>query len=143
VATVREDDLAALHHALGETKERIAALEKNIGDITTLLALRNRELARLQRDAQVTGKTLVSLSGDIVPKETPAPGRSLLARLLEEQVAWLVAVLLLGFVWWILMPFKTLRLWLKKRRRETRKARRRAERVRRAARDAGLLPSTA
>jgi hypothetical protein len=52
-------------------------------------------------------------------------------------------VTLLLFLSWILMPFKTLRLWLKKRRHQARKARRAAERVRRAARDAGLLPSSA
>jgi pilus assembly protein FimV len=139
--TAREDDLAALHHALGETKERIAALEKNVGDVTTLLTLKNRELARLERDARATGQTLVSLSGDPMGAgDSPEPsGRSALVRLLDEYGAWLMVALLL-FVSWILMPFKTLRLWLKKRRHQARKARRAAERVRRAARDAGLLP---
>ena len=143
--TAREDDLAALHHALGETKERIAALEKNVGDITTLLTLKNRELARLQRDARSTGQTLVSLSGDTeAAGGSPEPsGGSALARLLDEYGAWLMAALLAGFLSWILMPFKTLRLRLKKRRRQARKARKAAERVRRAARDAGLLPSSA
>ena len=142
--TAREDDLAALHHALGETKERIAALEKNVGDITTLLTLKNRELAWLQRDARATGQTLVSLSGDTeAAGGSPEPsGRSAVARLLDEYGAWLMVALLL-FLSWILMPFKTLRLWLKKRRRQARKARKAAERVRRAARDAGLLPSSA
>jgi len=142
VATAREDDLAAVHHALGETKERLAALEKNVGDITTLLTLKNRELARLQRDAQATGQTLVSLSDTAAGGSPEASGRSALVRLLDEYGAWLMVALLL-FLSWILMPFKTLRLWLKKRRRQARKARRAAERVRRAARDAGLLPSSA
>jgi pilus assembly protein FimV len=143
VATAREDDLAAVHHALGETKERLAALEKNVGDMTTFLTLKNRELARLQRDAQATGQMLVSLSGDTAAGGSPEPsGRSALARLLDEYGAWLMVTLLL-FLSWILMPFKTLRLWLKKRRHQARKARRAAERVRRAARDAGLLPSSA
>ena len=143
VATAREDDLAAIHHALGETKERITSLEKNIGDITTLLTLKNRELARLQRDAQATGQALVTLSGDTAGGgSSEASGRSTLMRLLDEYGAWLMVALLL-FLSWILMPFKTLRLWLRKRRRQARKARRAAERVRRAARDAGLLPSSA
>jgi pilus assembly protein FimV len=143
VATAREDDLAAVHHALGETKERLAALEKNVGDMTTFLTLKSRELARLQRDAQATGQMLVSLSGDTAAGGSPEPsGRSALARLLDEYGAWLMVTLLL-FLSWILMPFKTLRLWLKKRRHQARKARRAAERVRRAARDAGLLPSSA
>jgi pilus assembly protein FimV len=143
VATAREDDLAAVHHALGETKERLAALEKNVGDMTTFLTLKSRELARLQRDAQATGQMLVSLSGDTAAGGSPEPsGRSALARLLDEYGAWLM-VTLLAFLSWILMPFKTLRLWLKKRRHQARKARRAAERVRRAARDAGLLPSSA
>jgi pilus assembly protein FimV len=141
-ATAREDDLAALHHAVGETKERVAALEKNVSDITTLLTLKNRELARLQRDAQVTGQTLVSLSGDTAAGGSPESGRWALGRLLDEYGAWLMVALLV-FLSWILMPFKTLRLWLKKRRHQARKARRAAERVRRAARDAGLLPSSA
>jgi hypothetical protein len=131
-----------LHHAVGETKERIAALEKNVGDITTFLTLKNRELGRLQRDAQVTGQTLVSLSGDTAAGGSPESVRSALGRLLDEYGAWLM-VALLAFLSWILMPFKTLRLWLKKRRHQARKARRAAERVRRAARDAGLLPSSA
>jgi pilus assembly protein FimV len=145
VATAREDDLAALHHAVGETKERIAALEKNIGDITTLLTLKNRELARLERDARATGQTLMSLSESTAAAgRSPEPsGTSTLARLLAEHGAWLMAALLAGFVSWILMPLKTLRLWLRKRRRQARKARKAAERVRRAARDAGLLPSSA
>jgi pilus assembly protein FimV len=142
-AAAREDDLAAVQHALGETKERIAALEKNVGDISTLLTLKNRELARLQRDAHATGQTLVTLSGNTGPGGSLEPGgRPALARLLDEHRAWLMIVLL-AFVAWVLMPVKTLRLWLKKRRRQARKARKAAERVRRAARDAGLLPSSA
>jgi pilus assembly protein FimV len=144
VAAAREDDLTALHHALGETKERIAALEKNVGDMTTLLTLRNGELARPQRDARATGQALAPMPRDAeAAGGSPDPsGRSALARLLDEYGAWLMVVLL-AFLSWILMPFKTLRLWLKKRRRQARKARKAAERVRRAARDAGLLPSSA
>ncbi len=141
-ATAREDDLGALHHALGETKERIAALEKNVGEIATLLTLKNRELARVERESRTAGPPLVSLSRDTSTVSEPGGG-SVLVRLLDEQRAWLIAVLLLGFVTWILMPVKTLRLWLKKRRAGTRRARKAAARVRRAARDAGLLPSLA
>jgi pilus assembly protein FimV len=137
-ASARGDDLAALHHALGETKERISALEKNVNDITTLITLKNRELARMEREARATGRTLVSVPGDAVQSDGRAAG----ARPLDEYGPWLLAALLAGFVWWILMPFKTFRLWLKKRRHRLRKARRAAERVRRAARNAGLLPST-
>jgi len=143
--TAREDDLAALHHALGETNERITALEKNVGDVTKLLTLRNRELTRLQRDARATGQTLVPMPGDAEaaggsPERSESPA---LTRLLDEYGAWLMVAMLAGFLSWILMPFKTLRLWLKKRRRQARQARKAAERVRRAARDAGLLPSSA
>jgi pilus assembly protein FimV len=137
-ASARGDDLAALHHALGETKERISALEKNVNDITTLLTLKNRELARMEREARATGQTLVSVSRDVAGSSEGASG----ARPLDEYGPWLLAALLAGFVWWIVMPFKTLRLWLKRRRHRLRKARRAAERVRRAARNAGLLPST-
>lgn len=144
-AAARGDDLAALQHSLVETKERIAALEKNVDDISALLTLRNRELARLQRNAEVTGQKLVSLHGETkAPPVSAEPGEgSALGRLLAEHGAWLMAVLLLGFLSWVLMPFKTLRLWLKKRRHQMRRARRAAERVRRAARNAGLLPSVA
>jgi pilus assembly protein FimV len=142
-ASARDDDLAALHHALGETKERISALEKNVGDITTLLTLKNRELARIEREARATGQTLVLASADSASAGTAAEtdAHSVGARLLAEYGPWLLAALLAGFVW-ILMPFKTLRLMLKTRRYRLRKARRAAERVRRAARNAGLLPSS-
>jgi pilus assembly protein FimV len=140
-AGARGDDLAALHHALGETKERISALEKNVNDITTLLTLKNRELARMEREARATGQTIVSVSRDVADSGEPDE-RALSARALDDYGPWLLAALLAGFVWWIVMPFKTLRLWLKRRRHRLRKARRAAERVRRAARNAGLLPST-
>jgi pilus assembly protein FimV len=135
----REDDLTALQHALGETKERIAALEKNVAEVTRFVTLRNRELARLQREA------LAPMPGDAGAAEG-SPERhesSWLTRLLREHGGWLVIALLFGFASWIAMPLKTLRLWLKKRRRQARRARRAAERVRRAARAAGLLPSSA
>ncbi len=139
-STAREDDLTALQHAFGETKERIAALEKNVADVTRLLTLRNTELARLQREGPAD--MLVLASAEAADASSDPSARSGLAGLLYEHGAWLVAALLAGFVSWIVMPFKTLRLWLKKRRRHARKARRAAERVRRAAREAGLLPST-
>jgi pilus assembly protein FimV len=141
----REDDLAALQRALGETKERIAALEKNVADLTALLTLRNRELARLQRDAQVTGRQFASLATDSdAPRDPAEPddARSLVQSL-AAHANWLAAALVLGFVAWVLMPFKTLRLWLKRRRRAARQARRVRARVRRAAHRAGLLPSSA
>jgi pilus assembly protein FimV len=143
-SAAREDDLTALQRALGETKERIAALEKNVADVSRLLALRNRELARLQGDARAPAEALAPMPGDAAAAEGPLEphGSSWLTRLLREHGGWLVIALVLGFVSWIAMPLKTLRLWLKKRRRQARRARRAAERVRRAARAAGLLPSS-
>jgi hypothetical protein len=95
----------------------------------------------MEREARATGQRLVSVvaaPGDAAESDGRAAG----ARPLDEYGPWLLAALLAGFVWWILMPFKTFRLWLKRRRHRLRKARRAAERVRRAARNAGLLPST-
>jgi Tfp pilus assembly protein FimV len=142
--TAREDDLAALHHALGETKERVAALEKSVGEITTLITLKKREPGGVERDARATGQTSVGSSGDAATAAAAAGARErpALPPLFDGYRAWLIAALLAGFVSWIAMPVKTLRLWLKKRRYRLRKARRAAERVRRAARNAGLLPSS-
>jgi pilus assembly protein FimV len=139
----REDDLAALQQALGETKERIALLEKSINDLAQLVTLRNRELARMQGNARAPTAPLASEPQGAGAADGPERGlRATFARLFADYGAWLMGALLAGFVSWIFLPLKTLRLWLKKRRRQVRKARKAAERVRRAARDAGLLPSS-
>jgi pilus assembly protein FimV len=141
--TAREDDVAALQRALGEAKERVALLERNVDDLRKLVVLKDRELARMQRNARSAAETLTPFPGDADAADgTERRGRSPLAYLLHEYGAWLIAALLLGVLCWIVMPFKTARLWLKRRRRQSREARRAARRVRRVAHEAGLLPST-
>jgi len=101
-------------------KEKIALLEKDVGEVKPLL-LANHELARMQHEEDTTS-VLESL-------------RRALERALRDHGTLLVAILLIGFVTWVGMPFKTARLWRKRQRRRDRDSRR----VRRAAEKAGLL----
>lgn len=140
--TARDDDVASLQRALGESKERVVLLERNVDDLRKLVVLKDRELARMQRNARAT-EALTPFPGDAAAADGTEPrSRSVLGYLLHEYGAWLIATLLLAVFCWIVMPFKTARLYLKRRRRRARDIRRAARGVRRAARKAGLLPST-
>jgi pilus assembly protein FimV len=136
-ATARGDDLTAVQRALAEAQERIGLLEKSLDDVRMLLAMKDQQLARMARQAQ--GPTF---AGDAAAADQMVDERDpgdVLSRLLSHYGGWLILGFAVGFVSWIFMPLKTVRLWWKKRRRRQRDLRKHARRVRRAARKAGLL----
>ena len=106
-----------------------------------LLAMKDQQLARMARPAR--GATF---AGDAAAADQTVDERDsgdMLSRFLNHYGGWLVLGFAVGFVSWIFMPLKTVRLWWKKRRRRQRDLRKHARRVRRAARKAGLLSMSA
>ena len=136
----REDDLASVQRALADAQERIGLLEKSLDDVRTLLVMKDQQLARLGRQP----REAAPLAGDAAASERPRdehdPG--MLARFLGYYGGWIVLGLVVGFLSWVTMPLKTVRLWRKKRRRRERDLEKHARRVRRAARKAGLLSTS-
>jgi pilus assembly protein FimV len=137
--TAREDDFASVRRALAEAQERIALLEKSLDDVRLLLVMKDQHLARMAR--QANGAPLAgdaaAAAGPVAAEETGA-----FARFLGHYGGWLVLGFVVGFASWVTMPLKTVRLWRKKRRRRRRDLEKHARRVRRAAREAGLLSTS-
>ena len=135
----REDDLASVRRALADAEERIGLLEKSLDDVRMLLVVKDQQLARVGRQPQAA-----PLAGDAAAAERPRdehdPG--MLPRFLGYYGGWLVLGFIVGFVSWVTMPLKTVRLWCKRRRRRRRDLEKHARRVRRAARKAGLLSTS-
>ena len=141
--TEREDDVASVQRALAEAQERIGLLEKNLDDVRRLAALKDHHLARMARQAQAAIEA-APLAGDAAAAGEADYERDAVSRFLGHYGGWLVLGFLLGFASWVLMPLKTVRLWRKKRRKRERDLRERyGRRVRRAAREAGLLSTSA
>jgi hypothetical protein len=130
-----------VQRALAEAQERIGLLEKSLDDVRMLLAMKDQQLARMARQAQ--GATF---AGDAAASDRMVDehdGADMLSRLVSHYGGWLILGFAVGFVSWVFMPLKTVRLWRKKRRRRQRDLRRHARLVRRAARKAGLLSTSA
>ena len=140
-ATARADDLASVQRALAEAQDRIGLLEKSLDDVRMLLAMKDQQLARMARQAQ--GPTFAGDAAAADQMVGEPDSANVLLRFLSHYGGWLVLGFAVGFVSWIFMPLKTVRLWWKKRRRRQRDLRKHARRVRRAARKAGLLSMSA
>jgi len=137
-ATARDDDLASVRRALAESQERIGLLERSLDDVRALLALKDQQLARLARPVPAAGDAAASAA---IPA-APDAGNPL-SSVLDHYGGWVVLGFVIGFASWVTMPLKTVRLWRKKRRRRRRDLQKHARRVRRAAREAGLLSTSA
>jgi len=138
----REDDLVSVQRALADAQGRIGVLEKSLDDVRTLLVMKDQQLARLARSPQQAAP----LAGDAAAAEAASGERDdegVLARLLGHYGGWIVLGFVAGFLSWVTMPLKTVQLWRKKRRRRRRDLEKHARRVRRAARKAGLLSTSA
>ena len=140
-ATAREDDLASVQRALAEAQERIGLLEKSLDDVRSLLAMKDQQFARMARQAQ--GATFAGDAAAADQRVEERDSGDMLSRFLNHYGGWLVLGFAVGFVSWIFMPLKTVRLWWKRRRQRQRDLRKHARRVRRAARKAGLLSTSA
>jgi pilus assembly protein FimV len=139
-AAAREDDLASLQRAFAEAQERIGLLERNLDDVRKLVVMKDQQLARMARSGQVAALGDAAASEAIRPEPE---ARNPLSRVLDRYGGWLVLGFVLAFTAWVLRPLKTVRLWRKKRRKRMRDLGKHARRVRRAARKAGLLSTSA
>ena len=119
----------------------VGLLEKSLDDVRMLLAMKDHQFARMARQAQGATFAGDAAAADQVVGE-PDSG-DVLSRFLSHYGGWLILGFAVGFVSWISMPLKTVRLWWKKRRRRQRDLHKHARRVRRAARKAGLLSTSA
>lgn len=141
-AAAREDDVTSLQRALAEAKARIGLLEKGIDDGRKLLVLKDQQLARVERRAAPGGafEAAAAWPGDAAAANARyEPRGGEVSRFLGHYGGWLILGLVVGLASWILMPLKTVRLWRKKRRRRERDLRKHYRKVRRVAKDAGLL----
>ena len=69
----REDDAVARQRALQEAESRIAELEKNLADQQKLLALRNQQLAEVQRQAAAKPAPVPPVAQAPAPAQPAAP----------------------------------------------------------------------
>jgi pilus assembly protein FimV len=69
----REDDLAARERALQESQSRVADLEKNVADLQKLMALKNQQLAELEKKAGAKPPPAPAAKAPEAPKPAPAP----------------------------------------------------------------------
>ncbi len=140
--TAREDDVASVQRALAEAQARIGLLEKNLDDVRRLAALKDHHLARMARQAHAAIEA-APLAGDAAAAGEADYERDAVSRFLGYYGGWLVLGFLLGFASWVMMPLKTVMLWRKKRRKRERDLwKRNRQRVRQAAREAGLLSTS-
>jgi pilus assembly protein FimV len=129
----RGDDIVALQRALAEAQERVALLQRDLEDVhSKLRALTGQPLGGVDQPGRRPAEPTAQTSGNVMA----APRHNMRTRddgtlidLVRQHGAWLLALFLIVFGLWVVMPVKTTRAWLKKRRR------RKAE----AARFAGAL----
>jgi pilus assembly protein FimV len=69
----REDDLAARERALQEAQSRVADLEKNVTDLQKLMAIKNQQLAELEKKAGAKPVPAPAPKAAEPPKPAPAP----------------------------------------------------------------------
>jgi pilus assembly protein FimV len=117
------DDIVALQRALAEAQERIALLQRDLEDVRRLLALRREQLVSVDPPERSPAELPVRIPGDAAAAERYSAGASengTLRDLVHQHGAWLLATFLAGFALWVVMPVKTTRAWLKRRRRRER-----------------------
>jgi pilus assembly protein FimV len=131
-AAARGDDIVALQRALAEAQERVALLQRDLEDVLSKLrALTGQSLGSGDQPGRRPAEPPVQGPGNLPAAERHRERTSNdgMVDLVRQHGAWLLALFLVGFGLWVVMPVKTTRAWLKKRRR------RKAE----AARFAGVL----
>ena len=97
------DDIAAMRRALADAQERIALLEKRLGDLRGAPALRERQPGQ----AAPSVRTLEPGAG--APQ--PEPLSSGAYQFLDTYGGWLLGLFVAGYLLWIVMPLKTALAW--------------------------------
>jgi pilus assembly protein FimV len=122
--SARGDDIVALQRALAEAQERVALLQRDLEDVrSSLLALKGPPLGSVDQPERSPAELPVPIPGHAAAagrhgERTSESGTR--GEFVREHGAWLLAMFLVGFALWVVMPVKTTRAWLKRRRREER-----------------------
>jgi hypothetical protein len=138
------DDIVALQRALAEAQERVALLQRDLEDVrSSLLALKGQPLGSVDQPERSPAELPVSIPGHAAAagrhgERTSENGTR--GEFVREHGAWLLAMFLVGFALWVVMPVKTTRAWLKNRRREERVTLPAAIELRRTPRPAAAAP---
>jgi pilus assembly protein FimV len=122
-SAARDDDIVALQRALAEAQERIAVLQRDLEDVRRSLAMKGEQRGSADQPEHRPAGLPVRIPGNAAAAERNSEGASengVLSDLAREHGAWLLATFLVGFAFWVVMPVKTTRAWLEKRRRQQR-----------------------
>jgi pilus assembly protein FimV len=139
--SARDDDIVALQRAIAEAQERIALLQRELEDVRRSLLVRGAQLGSIDQPERSPAGLPIRIPGDAAAAERHSDGVSAngsLDDLAREHGGWLLATFLVGFGCWVVMPVKTTRAWLKRRRRQERAAIEAALGLRRAPRQAAV-----
>jgi FimV-like protein len=121
--SARGDDIVAVQRALAEAQERIALLQRDLEGVRRSLAVKEKHLGSVDQPERSPAELPVRIPGNAAAAERHSEGVSAngtLDNLAREHGAWLLATFLVGFGCWVVMPVKTTRAWLKRRRRQER-----------------------
>jgi pilus assembly protein FimV len=116
------DDVVALQRALAEAQERVALLQRDLEDVRSrVLALKGQPLGSVDQPERSPAELPVRIPGNAAAagRHSERTGENgALGNLVRAHGAWLLATFLVGFALWVVMPVKTTRAWLKRRRRQ-------------------------
>jgi len=122
-SSARGDDIVALQRALEESQQRIALLERNLENVRTLLALKGKPFVSVDQPERSDPELAFRIADNATAAELNNEGTTenrMPRGLARGHTAWLLATFLVGFAMWVVMPVKTARAWLKRRRRQHR-----------------------
>jgi pilus assembly protein FimV len=131
------DDVVALQRALAEAQERIALLQKDLEEVRRLLASQVNRGEGVEQIVRSAGLRSVAVPGHLAaarPEDDGADQNRIVRDLVREHGTGLLIVFLFAFSLWVLMPVKTARAWLNRRRYRERVAARAAPDVSRVSR---------
>jgi pilus assembly protein FimV len=116
--SARGDDVVALQRALAEVQERIALLQRELEGIRGTRAVTDDTRGSVDPPERLANLPVRS-PGDAAAAERPSEGvieSVTFGSVAREHGGWLLATFLVGFGCWVVMPVKTARVWLKRRR---------------------------
>ena len=102
------DDIAAMRRALADAQERIALLEKRLGDVRACLPSGSGSQGKLRHAGADVGT-----GGGWAPQPEPLPSEAY--RFLDAYGGWLLGIFAVGYLLWIVMPLKTALAWRARR----------------------------
>jgi FimV-like protein len=116
----RGDDIVALQRALAEAQGRIALLERHIDEVRRQLASMGQQVRDVDPPERTPGELPILGAVTAEQHSDGARENGFLRDLAREHGTWLLVAFLLGFALWVVMPVKTARAWLNRRRHRER-----------------------